>query len=44
MIKKALFGLALLLGKKAITQVARKVAGKAAKRAAEKVLKRQPGP
>lgn len=39
MIKKALFGLALLLGRKVITKAARKVAGKVA----EKVLKRPPG-
>jgi hypothetical protein len=39
MIKKALFGLAVLLGKKVITKVARKAAGKVA----EKVLKRSPG-
>lgn len=35
MIKKALFGLALLLGKKVVAVAARKVA--------EKVLKRPPG-
>lgn len=39
MIKKAVFGLAVLLGKKVIARVARKVAGTIA----EKVQKRPPG-
>lgn len=42
MIKKALFGLALLMGKKLAARVARKAAGKVAAKVAEKVLKRPP--